>query len=496
MKRAAFACMFALLFAEATRGADAGRQGVAVSDQPQLFLDDHVVAKLGNLKRKLIQPEKHPGNPLIVPDRLWERRYIQTYGTVLFDPAAGKFRAWYLASDDPKAKPEYYICYAESDDGIRWRKPPVGRDKLHGKYDKHNQVIAGGHGFCVMPTPDDGDPTRKYKGLGGNILGHSADGLAWTIEKFRAVGKNDTSSSVVRWRGRYYAYVRNQERRDGWPRIIRAVAVSSSPDFKTWTKKRTVLTPDVRDGAPWRQFYGMAVTAYGDQLIGLLWILDLDPLRGDPKRTGLVGPMRVQLAVSRDGETWHRVTDRATFLDVTPGAWDAGQVKPSTTMFVRDGKVWIYYTGFDSEHGPILRQRHGHSRRDYRRGSGGLGLAALPEDRFVGLVRRDRTREGVLETKPLTFSGRDLILNAEVPLKPQMQGTNLRVEVLDKDGNALPGFSRTESHLVRHDALRYRVVWRTRGDAKPKMLKAVTQRPLTFRFILRRAELYAFQIVK
>ena len=153
-------------------------------------------------------------------------------------------------------------------------------------------------------------------------------------------------------------------------------------------------------------------------------------------------------------------------------------------------------TGFDSEHGPILRRCHGHSPRDYRRGSGGIGLATLPEDRFVGLIRSDRMRKGVLETKPLALTGRDLILNAEIPLKRRMQAENLRVELLDKDGNVLPGFGRADSQLIAHDALRYRAVWHTRGDAEPKTLKKVTQRPVALRFILRRAALYAFQIVK
>ena len=39
-------------------------RAVTLSDQPQLFLDDYVVAKITNLKREITPPTKHPANPL------------------------------------------------------------------------------------------------------------------------------------------------------------------------------------------------------------------------------------------------------------------------------------------------------------------------------------------------------------------------------------------------------------------------------------------------
>src|SRR5213593_923488 len=55
------------------------------------------------------------------------------YGTVLEE--RGKFRMWYYpitAGDKPSALKEGPICYAESQDGIRWVKPNLGQVDIRG----------------------------------------------------------------------------------------------------------------------------------------------------------------------------------------------------------------------------------------------------------------------------------------------------------------------------------------------------------------------------
>ncbi len=453
-----------------------GGSAVAISNGPQLFLDDALVARMTNLKRQIQRPRKHPANPLITQEFPWEKRTVQVYGTILYEPKPRKFRCWYLASEDPDAKPEYYMCYAESTDGIRWTKPMVGSAKMAG-HERHNVVVPGGHGLCVLKTPDDPDLQRRYKGLGGDTLAFSPDGVRWSIEPFTAAGKNDTGSSVVFWKGRYLAYVRNQHPDPNWPSVMRAVALSTSPDFRRWTPKKTILLTDERDGYPWTQPYGLEVSVYGDQLIGLLPVLTLDRVKNNNSR----GTITVQLVVSRDGTRWHRVADRATFLAPTPvgakRAWDSGTIFPATTLLVKDDLIRIYYTG--------VTRRHGEGKGAPK----GIGLATLPADRFVALVPADAAEAGVLQTKCLSVAGSDLLVNADAT-----QG-NLRVELLDRAGNVLRGFERDRCRLVRHDALRYRVLWG--GDASARSWRDVPKdRPIALRFHLRTGALYAFQVTK
>ena len=460
---------------------------VALSHHPQLFLDDHTIAEMTGLRRRLNQPKKHPA-PVLVRKHPWEKRAITVYGTVLYEPQRDRFRMWYLASGDPHAKPEYYICYAESRNGFAWTKPMVGRGAFGPYGDRHNVVIPGGHGICVIETPDDPDPTRRYKAVGGNTLGISPDGITWNIGTpagkiwSRAVGKNDTGTCVVRWKGEYLAYVRNQGR---WPGgVLREVGLCVSKNFRTWTPKRTVFRSDKPDGSPWTQPYGLCVTAYGNVLIGLVPMLRLDKV----PRNNALGDMDIQMLVSRDGRSWRRVADRAVFLPQDPVVprpqrrWDM-RVYPATNMLVKDDLVYIYYVGVNMRHG------EGKKLKPRPKTDTAIGVATMPADRFVALTPAG-AGEGMLRTRACMAVGAELLVNAELT-----DPGDLKVEVLDGAGAVLPGFERSRCLLQPADKLRYRVRWQPPAG-KARSWADVPKGILTsVRFHLRKGELYAFQLL-
>jgi len=469
--------LFAAVFH--TAAADA----VQVSNQPQLFLDDYLVARMTNLQRAIKQPTKHPQNPLIVQDLPWEKRLISIYGTVFFDEQRKKFRCWYTAGehnngipDTPEAPvtAEYFICYAESEDGIHWKKPLVSQEQF-GLHERHNIVVPHGHGWCVLPSLNPREDQQRFLGAGGAWFGSSADGIRWETQNWRdAVAKNDTSTSLVHWNDEYLAFVRYQVKDPDWPGVMRGIGLSVSRDFESWSPKKLIFTTDKEDGYPWTQPYGLAVTPYGDQLIGQLWLLHLDKIEGNNS----LGDEDTQLVVSRDGKNWHRVADRTTFLASTPGSWDAGRIHaPATSMFVKNDLVHIYYSASETRHGSGSW------------GSPGIGLATLPADRFVGIRQvRDQTA-GMLQTQPLEFSGNSLLVNADADSK------NLQVELLDRTGAVVPGFDRHSCRLVAHDHLRFHVFWEQNGRRKSLSQARSTGDSLRIRFILKQGELFAFQIV-
>ncbi len=490
-------CIYGLIMT-VVRGDEVVNESTActVSNHPQLFLDDFLIARMKNLRRDVKQPTKDPNNPLIRQDFPWEKRMIELYGTVLYDEVTQKYRCWYLASESSESSPEYIVCYAESEDGIEWQKPFVGEGKL-GEHMQHNAVIQGGHGICVLPTPFDPDPNRKFKAVGGDTSGWSADGIHWTTEKCRyAVGKNDTTSSMVYWRGEYLWFVRNQEPETGtsvldsvsgkkWSGTMRGVGLSVSTDFRTWTPKESILRSDALDRFPWGQPHALCVTPYGDVLIGLLPMLSLYP----EDDNNALGPMDVQLAVSRDGRTWQRVAERQVFMPqpksdpLKKREWDA-RFHPGSTMLIHDDQVHIYYFGVGRLHGE-------------GRGDGiqvlpptyGIGRATIDADRFVSLRPMDWLQAGVLETRPLRVSGSELLVNAEA------EHGDLQVELADVAGNPLPGFERQASALVSHDKLRHRVTWKD-GNGVRSLKEAPQTEPLVLRFSLRNGDLYSFQILK
>lgn len=473
-------------------GSIAGAVKDVPPDSAELFLDDDLVASMTGLKRTLQQPTKHPKNPLITRTKPWEKRCLEIYGTVMFDEALNQYRCWYLASGsdagipDTPAGPgtaEYPVCYAQSKDGLRWDKPLLS--PRIGTYKSTNIVIAKGpnpdsglHGWCVMDDADEPDPQRRFKGAGGAVYGTSPDGIQWTIYDWKpAVGKNDTSTSFVKWKGEYLAYVRYQMSQKlvqphiggpTWQGVMRSVGLCVSKDFKTWTPKELVFHTDKKDGFPWTQPYGLAVTAYGNQLIGIPWMLHLKEKDGNNS----LGSQDMQLIVSRDGRNWNRVADRAVFIAPSPGKWDAQMVWPGTTMFVKDDKVYIYYSGQRTLHGEPWSNV-------------AIGLATLPADRFVAV--EPTGGEGALQTKPITSKGTDLVLNAEVG-----SAGALRVELTGKNGQAVPGFDAASCRLTQLDSLRYTVAW---GEENKTIGQAMQNGPIAIRFLIHKGvKLYAFEI--
>ncbi len=469
-----------------------GAEPITVSNSSHLFLDDFLIDRMTNLRRQVHPPSKHPANPLIKQDFPWEKRMIETYGTVLFDASIQKFRCWYLASESPDSSPEYYVCYAESEDGITWKKPLVGETPF-GAHQKHNIVLRGGHGISVLSTPDDSDPGRRYKATGGDLFAWSPDGLHWTTENCRyAVRKNDTGSSFVQWKGEYLWFVRNQEPETGtrifdpmsgkhWSGTMRGVGLSVSTDFKTWSPKESILRTDLRDNFPWGQPHALCVTPYGDILIGLLPILSLYP---DDDNNSF-GPWDVQLVVSRDGRKWDRVADRQVFMPHAPEVplesrlWDA-RFHPSSTMFVKDDLIYIYYYGANKLHGEGRHLESEISETHY-----GIGLATLPVDRFVSLRPYDWLRSGEVHTKLLKFKGTDLVINAEV------EAENLHVELVDASGRTFPGFELESSVAERCDPLRFRILWKS-GDLTRTLQDVPHDTPVRLRISIRDGDLFSF----
>jgi len=480
----------------------------SLSPHPQLFLDDVMVARKKNLKRVIQHPKRHPQNPLIVQDQPWEKRMISVYGTVQFDPSSKKYRCWYAVSEADNGVPdtpeapgtaEYYQCYAESTDGIHWTKPPVGQ-KQYGRHRRHNIVIPDAHGLCVLKLPNHPEIQKRYVGVGGATLTFSPDGIHWKRSKApftnwaEAVRKNDTSSCIVRWKDEYLAFVRFQGKDNevldpktgiSWRGTMRQVGIMVSQDLMEWTPKKMVFTTDDKDNYPWTQVYGMPVTPYGDVLIGLIPLLRLKPQKGNNG----YGTTETQMVVSRDGRHWSRVADRAVFLrslvteeDFAKRRWDM-EVYPSTTMLLKDDQIHIYYTGKNIIHGE--RRLEGKKNLKARFG---IGLATLPADRFVALRRQDNAKPGMLETRPMSLSATNLLVNADI------DSDDLQVEVLDQQGRVIPGFEGKRSQLTRRDKLRYRVTWNS-GDQQ-QTLKALGNNPVVaLRFILKRGDLFAFQVV-
>ena len=110
-----------------------------------------------------------------------------------------------------------------------------------------------------------------------------------------------------------------------------------------------------------------------------------------------------------------------------------------------------------------------------------IGLATLRVDGFVSL--EDHFGGGVVETKPLVFSGKQLHVNVD------SRHGDFRVEVLDHAGDPIPGYTAEDCRSLRADKVDVTMKWKTHGD-----LGGLEGKPVRLRFHLRRSRFFSFWI--
>ena len=435
----------------------------------QLFIDDCVIAKTTDVALTLHQPTKHAGNPVLVADRPWEKGSVAIYGTVLYDEQDKLFKMWYRAIDDT-----CYACYATSKDGIRWDKP-VLNVKAH-KGSTQNNIVLGSvapkfylDGFAVIKEPAEPDPKRRYKMLtynGGRRFATmtSPDGIRWS-GPFNPK-QHDTGDVVSMYRdtglGKYVALLKRRwvfKDEKGQPQKRRARLVTFSDDFVKWTDPKWAIVPDKQDPFD-THFYSHVAYMYEGLRIGYVTVFMKDTERID-----------TQLCCSRDGIAWHRYRQRVPFLPNTQGTFDAGMLLAGASgLIVRDGKIWIYYCGYSTDHAG--RDQGGGKHKN------GIGLAHL---RLDGYVSADAGPDGgTLLTRPLICGGKALRINADAA------PGQVRAELLDAKGDPIPGCDLASSVPLKGDSLGVPLRWRG------KSLDALVGKAVSIRFHLKAAKLYAF----
>ena len=136
---------------------------------------------------------RHARNPMLARDKPWETTIA--YCSVHRDPVTGKYQLWYQGWNGHKCTLCVYLCYAESNDGIRWVKPDMGLVEYEGNRN-NNILLQLGYGGSVIFDPHDPDPARRYKAAwwvraasagghprhshNGTALAWSPDGIHWS----------------------------------------------------------------------------------------------------------------------------------------------------------------------------------------------------------------------------------------------------------------------------------------------------------------------------
>jgi hypothetical protein len=460
--------------------------------------------------------------PVMLPgvDAPWEKEGMY-WVTVIYD--GGRYRCWYNTTSYQSARPEYpqqtsighnqvvwmMVSYAESDDGINWRKPVLNMVGFNGS--KANNICFPGDltrwvegcGVFVDPSAEDEERYKMvFRDSGGLKGAYSSDGLSWKLKDgvfaIRGLDTQNTATYDPALR-RYVAYIRSNSVNYGGlgvgkhsvqpvmrGRSVARIEVPEFGNYPYWSLPEVVLAPDIEDGLC-VDFYTCPYSHYGN-----VHYMLFSPYN----HWG--GNLNIQVAVSRDNRQWVRPT-RATLVENggEPGSYDQYRIYAGPGILPAGKDHIAIYTR--SGQGP-----HPHSvAKGWKPGvwktwkglpEGCMGRVRFGRDRIVGIEAG--SEEGNFGTRELIFEGRSLVVNAE-PTGPDAElrvqiVTGVRTQFHHEAKNPAPITGRTfeECKPITTDELDGVVTWENGSD-----LGRWSGKPVRLHFHLRSMRLYAFQFV-
>ena len=454
-----------------------------IGSRLELFVDDWLIERMSGVELRLHHPVHR--EVALKLSRPWEVP-SSSYAVVMKEEA--RYRMWYRASrgDDNNL---HGTGYAESDDGIRWTRPSLGIVAFLGS-SENNLVVkaATARGMSVFR---DGNPavpeSERYKaiGQGPKIDGRatlrgltSPDGLHWEVvqpDPILVAPDDGTrpifdSHNIAIWdstQRRYVIYAR------GWlavpgmagpehARGVRAIRRSVSDDFRTWSAPEFI---DLGDSPP-EHLYTNACTQY----FRAPHIYLMFPRRFVPERTFHEhwpnnGISEGVFMSSRDGISWDRRFMEA-FLRPGPDPFhwtDRNTTAGTGVVPTGPAEISLYYT------------------QHFKHPSVHLRRATLRTDGFVSV--NAPYGGGELLTRPLTFSGEELVINYATSV-----AGHIRVEIQDYEGRPAQGYQMSECAEIFGDEVQRVVAWDRGGD-----VGALAGQPVRLRFAMKDADLYSIQ---
>ena len=454
-----------------------------------LFLDDWMLDSKRNIARRFCNPELL-GAELTLEGSAEDGEELagqtSVYPNYLRDPETGLFKMWYQKSgalEVPGKNFNSILCYAESDDGIDWRKPDLGFAQQYG----FDESIRNAAGFDVYPTltckttydPFDPDPERRYKLTAVEIVGDiwdnditgrlytSPDGISWKIVagaewykgRMGTDGNNQIQFNPIT--GRYQITCR--------PSCLdRRIALVESEDLVHWTEPMVVLQPDALDG-DLMQFYSISHYWYRGHFLGIVQRQHVAETERNPVKW--LGKIDDEVAYSYNGVYWMR-SNRQPLIPRRPlGEFGSEQLYTSSMVETADGSLRFYTLGDIGEHcgaGPI-------EGTDYR---SKVLVSSLRECGFACL--EPVGGYGYFGTRVLIPRHGDLRINYKAP-----NGV-VRVQASDGRNQPYPGFSFDDCIELRGDETAGAVSWKDgRG------LEEFAGKPVRLEFQLFQAQVYA-----
>lgn len=503
----------------------------------QLFIDDHDIAAIQNLKRTLHQPEKK--GAVIELDYPRETSLL-IGGAPVWDPITRRYRAWVMVDGG--------TALFESEDGVDWRRPVLRCTEYRGSAE--NNLVVGPCGYHVIFDPHDPDVSRRYKSLSlhGSMervvspvaqhwkmdhnpwrlayqRGHVLDNpsqyqLSWVIqvkerenapadERFEGMGCFQThrptvSADGVHWRALdspglptgdtghlsfdevTHTYIATLKEGEMGPHG-RSIALATSKDFDHWTQPELVFHADDKD-------MELAMDRIAERLADPKMV---QPTYNVPEEYFVdvydMGVFRYEDLYLGMASFFHHTGD----VNENSDGFKIVQLASSRDLHnwnrVGDRAAFIAPSAIDTGHydlsqmmspsGPVHMNgelwfyyyggKYRSPKEDDDPRRAAVCRAVLRRDGFVSLDADGAV--GSVLTDSFLLQSQWLFANLDAA------GGWVQVEVLDGSGGSIAA-----SEPIVGDHLRYPVQWKS-GD-----LAAVVNRPVQLRFKASRASIYAY----
>lgn len=472
--------------------------------------DDYLIEKADGIKIQMHKPTKR--NVALTLSEKWEGTSCGYFSAS--NKVDDKIRLYYRASGIKDVKGEFY-CFAESEDGIEYKRPNLSRVDFCG--DKNNNIHFTEDrfidNFSVYEDKNPACPPEgKFKAVSLIFKGdekvhseelglyQSGDGITFEFVRVLDVKGVFDSNNILMWDEKeevYRLYLRDFHDKDGndveyfpddkivepW---IRDVRLSKSKDLINWTKPEKLIYHGSEEDY---QLYTSQIVKYhrADIFIGI-------PTRYID-RIHDAAPSNFKYLPSWEGKRQEALEKNARLGSAATDAVlmtsrDGLNFLRCDEQFLGCGLEkehnWIYGDGYVA-YGILETPVEGNEEKtelsfystdNYRNPYTPLTLCryTIRLDGFFSW--RGDFKGGFVLTKPLTFEGNTLKINFSTSALG-----SIRIEICDSQGNPIEGY---DSGLIFGDSLERPVEFE-------KPLKELNGKEVKIRFTFKDADLYSFK---
>lgn len=342
---------------------------------------------------------------------------------------------------------------------------------------------------------------KSWQRVGGKVKGPMTGDLCFFYKVGKAAslpGRLEGLANGIPHDGVYVAYYRlgapgkptdHMPVYEDFPR--RSCYRAVSRDGNHWTKDPLmVLTNDERDHRD-TQYQECVPLRVPGGYIGIITMYN-----------PLLQTFHLRMAASRDGRQWWFPDRRPCFANAPLGDYGGGMIWQSQNLIPIGDRLYAYYGATEGPHRQISDTRAPSKKIGYQESVIDHGATFIPFNSALCRASWDRNRMyalassaggptiGRATTKDRDLNDGELWLNlrtrpAKKSSQPNFHQGQLQVELLDADGQAMPGFSRGDCKVLTGDHRAVRVKWMGGDKATARARKA--------RFYLRRTFLYGFE---